>query len=714
MYRRKNLIRAVFFSLFFLLFFSCGGEKKSRIVLNEDFYWYETDENSSVWNAMTSVSRYLKLNDTKNRNLERLVEGRTTYVWVKAEFRVPDALKNMDLALVIPYVHFSSEVYINGIAIGNAGRLPPREMSTFYTAKYFDIGSELINQNGINTVYMKIFCMGKSTLAGRIFVGEQEDAKSFADLITFFRSTVYVFFVGLLFAVSLLFFMIFLSRRKNREYLSFAMMNFFTMLFLTMFFSGTVPVYDIFKGLNVSYTLYIKMFLCVNTYMIINCYVDFIHDFLNVKEKRSARITRAILVAVVSTVTFVLPSYESLLKSTPVMLGYCLLIGFWGVKEIAFALLNPEKRGDGRLLVVGLVPMAVAAVTDLVLHGFVRTVYFPFFSVVGWVFVIVLFISVLTYRFNRASIQNEYLNRKLKDEVALQTKNLTIANENLAKEIIRTQQDLEMASIVQKKYFPYPEKKFRGWDLAIDFEPLSNVSGDLYDYYSRENDLNGFALFDVSGHGLSASLITMLAKNIIASSFERGEKTHETVSETLLSINDKIISEKGDIDNYLTGILIKFFEFDVKDRCEVAMANAGHPYPLLFKKSDGSVKALKHDEKQKQYGAIGIQGIDVSFPAINFTMEIGDILVCYTDGLSEVDNERMEHFGYDRIGKVVQESCDRSATEIMRLLRTSVEMFANGVPHEDDLTIIVLKREDSRNFVEPLEQLEVQDDVEEI
>jgi len=714
-FRRKHLISALLYTLLSSVFFiSCNQKEENRIVLNDKFYWYETDSSSTIWNAMTSASRYLKLNDTKNGNLEKIVSGRTTYVWLKAEFTVPDSLKDMNLALEIPFVHFASETYINGISIGKAGRFPPKETSAFFSAHCYDIGRELINRDGNNTLYMKVFCMGKSTLGGKIFIGEPEDAKGFSNVLMFFRSTVYIFFEGLLFAVFLVFLMMYLARRKNAEYFSFAMMNFFTIFFLVTFFSGIVPVYDLLKHLKISYTLFIKIFLYMNLYIIVNFFVYFMFDFLGLKEKKEFKLLRSILLFVVSLVTFVMPNHEALQKITPYVLVYCSLNCFYGMAWVIKGFWNPEKKHDSILLAAGLFPLTVCGVLDFVVHVVIRSVYFPYFTWLGWFCVILMFISVLTHRFSRTSIQNEYLNKKLKEEVKLQTKNLTIANENLAKEIVRAQQDLEMASIVQKKYFPEPKMMFRGWDFAIDYEPLASVSGDLYDYYYNEGNLHGFALFDVSGHGLSASLITMLAKNIIGSSFERGEKIQETISDTLLSINDKIINEKGDIDNYLTGILLKFSRFDENDCCNVAMANAGHPYPILFRKEDESVTALKHDSTQKQYGAIGIQGIDVSFPAINFPMAQGDILVCYTDGLCEAADAAKEQFGYERIGKVVQENSHKSATEILRALEGAVENFSGGTPRDDDRTIIVLKRENSNNFVEQLEQLEAEDELEEL
>lgn len=701
---RKRLIPLIFIScLLSSLLVSCGKENPERIILNDSLYWFETDAHSSVWTAMTVFDRYQKLNDTKNRNLERLLGNHTTYVWIKSEFTVPESLQGMSLAMEIPYVHFAAEVYVNGILIGRAGRFPPREASAFYKAQYYDIANELINQYGRNTVYIKVFCMGKSTLGGTIFIGEPEDVEDYASLVTFVRSTIYVFFEGFLSTAFIFFLMLFISKRENKEYLVFALMNLFTMFFLFVFFSGSIPVFELFDKVGISYTMFVKLLLCINMYVMFYMYVYIIYFFLKVKEHPVSQAIRAFLLVVFSVVTLLLPGHEVLQRSTPIMLSFCFMNAVYAIRQIVLAIISLKKRYYGVLAAATMIPILFSAFIDIVLRYIVKTVYFPYFSVIGWICVIMMFLAFLASRFNRASIQNEYLNQKLRDEVALQTKNLNIANENLAKEIVRANQDLEMASIVQKKYFPYPEKNFRGWNLAIDYTPLTSVSGDLYDYYSEENSLTGFAIFDVSGHGLSASLITMLAKNIIASSFRKGKKSGEKISDTLVSINNKIIGEKGNVENYLTGILAKFSEFDENDSCEVSMANAGHPHPVLFRKSTGKAERVLHDKNEKQFGAIGIQGIGVSFPTIKFKMEPGDILVCFTDGLSEVENEKKEQFGYENIEKVICENSGKSATEILESLLTACEDFSNSVPFEDDRTVIVLKRNDSSSFVEFLE-----------
>ena len=308
----------------------------------------------------------------------------------------------------------------------------------------------------------------------------------------------------------------------------------------------------------------------------------------------------------------------------------------------------------------------------------------------------------MSVHYNQVYARYEYLSSNLRREVDEKTRELSHSNEKLENEIKKSNIDLEMASIVQEKFFPAPDVVFRGWDLAVCYKAAAKVSGDLYDYYHTDDILDGISLFDVSGHGIASSLITMLAKHIVYHSFRDCVAMGRSVSSTLYRINEQIIEAKGEIENYLTGILVRFGAFDENDVCAVEMANAGHPHPILYSASTGETKEIVHSEGQSQYGAIGLQNIAVSFPEIKFQMARGDIFVCYTDGLTESMNKDREEFGKERVMEVLRNSAPKDSLSILEDLIDALDLFTNGVPREDDLTIIILKRERSNDYLEEL------------
>lgn len=88
-------------------------------------------------------------------------------------------------------------------------------------------------------------------------------------------------------------------------------------------------------------------------------------------------------------------------------------------------------------------------------------------------------------------------------------------------------------------------------------------------------------------------------------------------------------------------------------------------------------------------------GIHVSFPEINFKMYKDDVLVCFTDGLTEMLNAENEQFGQERIENIIMKNHDKNSTQIMLALKESLKEFTGTREWDDDLTILVLKRKDS-------------------
>ncbi len=663
-----------------------------RIDLSKSLYWCEISPSEDISQVLACPERFKKLEDTKNMNLYRAMGKKEGYALVKADFVVPENYRGHTLGCLISYIHFAEIAYVNGAMVGLYGLFPPISISSFYVSHQYPVPDTLLNYGGNNTICFKVYCHGKSSFSGKIFISEMKDITQTEHKINFWNSFVYLFFAGLLVATFVVFMIFYFARKEKKEYISFAILNLFTAMFVSFFFAGSVPIYEF---LNIPYNIFTKLFLCCSVYILVYHYVNFHFNFLDCKEITLSKIIRHTLLVIKIFLTFFIQSYTALMKLTSFMLAVSALEIFYAFILILYSFRRPEMKHNARLLLYGIVPLGFSFGLDYILRVIIRIPAIPFVSMFGWIIEIFLFVIVFAVRFERLVKSNEYLTTQLKKEVDLQTKNLTIANENLAKEIFRANQDLEMAAIVQRKYFPSPNKKFKGWDMAISYNPLSNVSGDLYDYYFKDEELTGFSLFDVSGHGLSASLVTMLAKNIIASSFERGLKRKSSVSEMLLSINYRINHEKGTIDNYLTGLLLKISEPDDKDSCLVQFANAGHPHPVLYSKKNKSAAEVKYSGTQKHYGAIGLLGIDVSFPETSFTAENGDILILYTDGLTESMNENMEAFGLQRVLDVVSKNAEYGAAKIMENLIYELENFTDSVPKTDDITIVILKKEES-------------------
>lgn len=693
------------------IFSSCKKEEISKLQLQNDIFISRFSD--SLPPEQLDFSR-LDVNEPDNISHRYGTKGQ--FFWLKIDFEIPQDLKNKDLGLVISYLTFADEVYINGAFAGSYGSFPPYERSALFSGHFYPFPKNVLNQEGNNTILVKLWSHGYSAISRKVYVTDLLQARSDAATISFFNSSSYFVFEGGMFCAVILFFIIYVYRRKNKNFKAFALLNISTMFLLTPFFGADVPWYS---NRFMPYIWFVKILLWCSLYLVVYFTSLFILRHMNITPDKKVSTVRVGLLVFQIIVTLCIPDIDTLLKITPwmvfisfVIMGSALFYHFKGFFD--------EKRRHLSIeLVKGFTPLLLGLAGDFVNRVILDLNDVPFMTLYGWQGTIITFVFFLARSYSRVSSENEVMNekllgfnRELEKEVLLKTRNLSDLNERLAMEIQRSNADLEMASIIQQKFLQMPESKYNGWDVAICYKPAAKVSGDLFDFYTSKGNLNGCSLFDVSGHGIGASLVTMLAKNIVFRNFTDSVKKGKKVSSALMKINAQIVAEKGDIENYLTGLLFKFDDFN-NESCTVHLSNAGHPHPLLFKNRTKECIEIIHDASQKQFGAIGIKGIEVSFPEIQFDMEENDVLMFFTDGILETASENRELFGKERVMKILSETASLPSDQIILKTQLALKEFAGTVPADDDLTIVVLKRESlnvyaqkSNEETEELETLE--------
>ena len=253
--------------------------------------------------------------------------------------------------------------------------------------------------------------------------------------------------------------------------------------------------------------------------------------------------------------------------------------------------------------------------------------------------------------------------------------NLERQNDNLEKEI-------KMAALIQQNFFKHDIGVLKNWDMEYFSKPMVGVSGDLYDFYTSEGELKGLGIFDVSGHGISSGLVTMLVKNIIFQEFTK--TTTDELWEVVNRINDRVIEEKGDIANYLTGILAR-----IKGN-NLEYVNAGHPSPVYYSKVHHNCVYLEKAKTAK--GAIGLAGFPAFYESQFLELEKDDELVFYSDGVLDSVNEEGVSFGKERLRQCIKEVADMSAREQILQITSRIFEFCGTKKQSDDITIIILKR----------------------
>lgn len=247
-------------------------------------------------------------------------------------------------------------------------------------------------------------------------------------------------------------------------------------------------------------------------------------------------------------------------------------------------------------------------------------------------------------------------------------------------ERLQLEADLSLSAVVQRALLPQQIPVIPDFNLAAFSRPAQIIGGDYFDFLKFRDGAYGLIIADAVGHGISAS--------ILMSRFQTALRTlvPEKVSpvEVLERINHIILHNI----NYVTFVTAFLCRFDPATHV-LTYSNAGQNPPLLYHKRDGKVGWLTATGP-----ALGI--IESYFlGAESVALAEGDLLLFYTDGITEATNPQKEAFGQDRLAALVGENSDLSVQNLVRLIRQAVEDFSGGHPLEDDITLIAGRVETS-------------------
>jgi sigma-B regulation protein RsbU (phosphoserine phosphatase) len=237
------------------------------------------------------------------------------------------------------------------------------------------------------------------------------------------------------------------------------------------------------------------------------------------------------------------------------------------------------------------------------------------------------------------------------------------------------EEDLKTAKNIQLSLLPKENPSLPDVDIAGFTLPAREVGGDYYDFINVDSDRLGIVIADVSGKGMPAAL---LMANLQATL--RGQAlTNHAPSQCVAKSNSLLCRsvEKGKFVTLFYGIL------NTREK-SFAYTNAGHCYPLIFNPK-GKIKTLEK-------GGLILGMLDnYPYQEEKVNLEPGELILLFTDGITEAFNERNEQFEEERLIKVVQENLRLNAKEISQQILNNVIAFQKEVPQSDDLTLVVVK-----------------------
>ena len=277
------------------------------------------------------------------------------------------------------------------------------------------------------------------------------------------------------------------------------------------------------------------------------------------------------------------------------------------------------------------------------------------------------------------------------NSMAISLKNIELFAETAEK--AKLDAELETAKAVQTALLPKADPKLDNIEIESYYKSAAKTGGDWYGYYLDPKGILHILIGDVTGHGSSSALLAAVAHgscntiNIFNSMY----KDMDLSPELFLNILNTTIYEAGHQMLFMT-----FFSCSLNPKTgEIKYANAGHNFPLVFRKNI----------KSRNDRAIGNRQINVltatgerlgnsknaKFETCEDRIEQGDILLFYTDGLIECTNETFAEYGKRRLRQILEKNVSLSAKEIKNLILEDTGKYFGKIPPKDDISFIIVK-----------------------
>jgi sigma-B regulation protein RsbU (phosphoserine phosphatase) len=236
--------------------------------------------------------------------------------------------------------------------------------------------------------------------------------------------------------------------------------------------------------------------------------------------------------------------------------------------------------------------------------------------------------------------------------------------------------DVELAAQVQRMFLPVGTPVIAGLEIAGMMRPFKSVGGDYYDYIPINANTIQIAIGDVSGKGVSAALLMSATAAAMRLEANRDRNMLQQV--------ERLNTEIGAVSDPERYVTLLVAEIDT-DKRRIRYVNCGHNSALLFQAKTRTLKRL-----ESSCPPIGLNPVEFCELA-SAELTSGDVLVFYTDGVTEAENLLAEEFGMERLSAVVQRGSSLSAEGLMDDIFSSAASFSKEVGFGDDVTILVVK-----------------------
>ena len=293
---------------------------------------------------------------------------------------------------------------------------------------------------------------------------------------------------------------------------------------------------------------------------------------------------------------------------------------------------------------------------------------------------------VMSYEQEFAAIEHSVM--EMAEEIQEHRKNLELKVEQRTEELQQAlgdlkdkddliQKQLEIAGNIQRSILPGKIDDWNELKFSVRYIAMEKIGGDFYDVYQLKDDRLGILVADVSGHGIPAALVTSMAKI----SFGNASLLYDSPKRIFQDVNQNIL-EHVKTQDYLTGFFVT-----IDDEYHVIYANASHQKAMLIRNDEGRVELL--DTNGLFIGAV--EEARETYEELSTSMNYGDRLVLYTDGIPEAINENREEYSNDRLQELVLKNKHLPLEDFTSFIIEDVQRFIGNASVEDDITLLVIE-----------------------
>jgi sigma-B regulation protein RsbU (phosphoserine phosphatase) len=241
----------------------------------------------------------------------------------------------------------------------------------------------------------------------------------------------------------------------------------------------------------------------------------------------------------------------------------------------------------------------------------------------------------------------------------------------------RMERELQMAYRVQSSLIPAQAPSFPGWEFAASWQPARQVSGDFYDFIPCGEECMGLIVADVTDKGMPAALFMAMTRSILRSSLDQANSPAEGFTKANhLVCNDSSISMP----------VTAFFGMLNPHNGELVYVNAGHNPPQLYR--SGEKEPISLTRTGMLLGFLD----DAVYEQATIEVNPGDLVVLYTDGITDATNADQVSFGMDRFKAAITQHQEQTAQQILAGIEKAVLNFIGETAPYDDITLLSAKR----------------------